>query len=83
MRAFSLILSQPASPVCTPPAACPADFDGNGYVRPADVAVFVLSWLSGLSEHTLAGDFDGNGLVEPADISVFVGVWFAAASSGC
>lgn len=61
---------------------CLADFDGDGLVQSADIAVFVTTWFASLQNLTLAGDFDGNGVVESADIGVFVSAWFNALSSG-
>lgn len=65
------------------PPSCPADFDQNGQVQPADIAAFVNAWFASLSGGTLAGDFDHNGAVEPADVAAFVSAWFAAVSAGC
>lgn len=66
-----------------PPPSCPADFDQNGQVQPADVALFVSVWFTSVQNGTLAGDFDGNGATQPADVALFVSVWFAAVQSGC
>src|SRR5262249_29632997 len=57
-------------------AACPADFDCNHAIEPADIAGFVNAWFASLTQGTLAGDFDGNGAVQPADVAAFVQVWF-------
>lgn len=65
------------------PPQCPADWDGNGQVQPADVAAFVNTWFAALGSGTLAGDFDNNGLLQPADVAAFVNAWFAALSTGC
>ena len=62
---------------------CRADWDASGRIEPADVAAFVNSWYSGLTQHTLSGDFDRNGAIEPADVAVFISTWFAALSIGC
>ncbi|MBX3356872.1 MAG: hypothetical protein KF745_00440 [Phycisphaeraceae bacterium] len=67
--------------VVTP--TCPADADGNGVIEPADVATFINSWFSGVTNGTLDGDFDGNGAVEPTDIAVFISAWLSALSGGC
>lgn len=61
---------------------CPADYDGNGLIEPADVASFVSAWFSSLVNGNLIGDFDHNGAVEPADVAAFVSAWFAALTSG-
>src|SRR5262249_20261671 len=59
---------------------CPADYDGNGVVQPADVAAFVNVWASSLAAGTLDGDFDGNGAVQPADVAAFINAWSTALS---
>src|SRR5262249_36852672 len=64
-------------------AVCAADYDHNGRVEPADIAVFINTWLGSRSAETFAGDFDGNWAVEPADVSLFVSTWFNALTSGC
>lgn len=63
-------------------ASCPADYDGDGNVTPADVAAYVNTWFASLAAATLAGDFDGNGAVQPADVAAFVNQWFATLSGG-
>lgn len=62
---------------------CPADYDQNGAIQPADIAGFVNSWIGSLDSGTLVADFDGNGVVQPADVAAFVSAWFAALSNGC
>lgn len=62
---------------------CPADYDNDGLIAPADVAAFVNAWLTSLQNGTLTGDFDGNGAVQPADVAAFVSSWSAALSTGC
>lgn len=74
-------ISEPAT--LTIQACCPADFDGDHQITPADVAVFVSTWFSSLQNSTLGGDFDGNGVVNPADVGAFVNAWFVAVTSGC
>ena len=61
---------------------CPADYDGNGRIEPADVNAFVNVWFTSLQQSSLGGDYDGNGRIEPADINAFVNAWFAALSGG-
>lgn len=63
--------------------SCPPDYDANGLLQPADVALMVSTWLTSLSAGTLAGDYDGSGAVEPADVALFVQRWFAAVIGGC
>jgi hypothetical protein len=60
----------------------PADYDQNGRIEPADVALFVNTWFTSLQAGTLAGDFDHNGLIQPADVALFVNTWFTAVMSG-
>ncbi|MBX3358689.1 MAG: hypothetical protein KF745_09695 [Phycisphaeraceae bacterium] len=62
---------------------CPADFDGDGVVTPADIAQFVTLWNASLMAGTYGGDFDCDGFVTPSDIAVFVSTWNAALSFGC
>ena len=62
---------------------CPADYDNNGAIEPADVAAFVNVWFTSLTGGTLAGDYDNNGAVEPADVAAFVNAWFTALTVGC
>jgi hypothetical protein len=66
---------------CTP--TCPADFNQNGTLEPADVAAFVAAWSVGLQTGSLLADFDGNGILSPADVSSFVNAWAAAVANGC
>jgi hypothetical protein len=65
------------------PPHCPADYDHDGIVTPADVSLFISTWFGSLQQSTLVGDFDHNGAVEPADVSLFVSTWFAALVNGC
>lgn len=62
---------------------CPADFDHNGAVQPADVALFVSTWLQGLALFSLAADFDHDLQLTPADVALFINVWFAGLANGC
>jgi subtilisin-like proprotein convertase family protein len=64
-------------------ACCPADFDGNGAIQPADVAGFVNLWFASLQQGTLAGDFDGNAAITPADVAALVNAWFVSLAAGC
>lgn len=64
-------------------AATGADYDGSGFLTPADVAAFVTAWLGSVQAGTLAADFDGNGAVEPADVAAFITAWSGAVSLGC
>ncbi|MBX3358707.1 MAG: PQQ-dependent sugar dehydrogenase [Phycisphaeraceae bacterium] len=62
---------------------CPADWDGDGVVAPADVGAFVASWLVGLRQSSRQGDFDNSGSTDPVDLAAFVQAWLAAVSGGC
>lgn len=60
-----------------PPYYCSTDFDHDGHIRPADVALFVATWVQDLAQGTLNSDFDLNGVIQPADIALFISTWFA------
>lgn len=64
-------------------AACPADYNNDGAITPADVALFINTWFNSLALGNLDGDFDGNGLVNPADVAAFINAWFAALTTPC
>jgi hypothetical protein len=74
--------SAPATLTVSSSGCGPADFDHNGLIQPADIALFVNTWSASLAQGTLAGDFDGNGAVQPADLAAFVNAWFAAIGAG-
>jgi hypothetical protein len=61
---------------------CRADWDRDGALTPADVAVFVSAWVRSLHENRLDGDFDGNGAVQPVDVAVMVSAWTSAINGG-
>jgi hypothetical protein len=63
--------------------SCPADWNRDGLLNPADVSAFVSTWFTGLTAGIPVGDFDGNGGIEPADVAAFVTAWFGALASGC
>jgi hypothetical protein len=62
---------------------CPADWDVNGAIQPADVAAFVSAWIGSLQGGSLAGDFNGDGQVLPSDVAAFVSAWFDRLANGC
>jgi probable HAF family extracellular repeat protein len=64
------------------PGTCPADWNGDGSVTPADVAAFVSAWSADLSAGSAATDFDASGTVTPADVAAFVSAWFSAVTGG-
>jgi hypothetical protein len=49
--------------------ACPPDYDNNGVVDGADLAVLLGSWGGP------AADLDGNGIVDGADLAILLGAW--------
>ncbi|MBX3358024.1 MAG: immunoglobulin domain-containing protein [Phycisphaeraceae bacterium] len=84
--AYTCTLTNACGPTTTAPATmayCPADADCNGTVAPADIAVFIATWLDSLANGTLAGDFDRDGTVTPTDIAAFVAAWLNALTNGC
>lgn len=69
---FGFRLAAPAE--AAPPAPCPADFDGDGSVGGADLAILLGSWGTagkGGSPH----DLDGDGGVGGADLAILLGAW--------
>lgn len=62
---------------------CRADWNRDGSITPADVAVFVNDWFSDLVNGTMVADYDGNGVIQPADVGVFVTDWFNTLTTGC
>lgn len=50
------------------PPACPADFDGSGFVDLDDYTAYVLAFEEGVE----AADFDGSGFVDIEDFTGFV-----------
>ncbi len=63
------ILPEPA------PTECPADFNGNGDVEAADLAVLLGDWGACPKDEDCPADFDGNGQVEAADLAELLGDW--------
>lgn len=51
---------------------CPADFDRNNVVEPADIFAFLGAWF----QTSLAADMDNNSQVEVPDIFLFLEAWF-------
>jgi hypothetical protein len=61
--------------VITPiPQACPADFDGNGAVDGADLAILLGAWgpCFGIP---CPPDMDSNSMVDGADSAILLGAW--------
>ena len=59
--------------ILTPPApAIPGDFDGDGQVGPADLAMLLGVWgeCSGCAE-----DLTDDGVVDAADLAIVLGSW--------
>lgn len=68
------------------PQGCRADWDQDGVLAPADIALFVQRWATDVNESNSdlwLADFDINNRIEPADIALFVSVWFAELTAGC
>jgi probable HAF family extracellular repeat protein len=65
------------------PAYCPADWNADGQLTPADVAAYINAWFTSLTAGTLTGDFDLDNSVAPADVAAFVNAWFSALVAGC
>ncbi|MBX3359159.1 MAG: hypothetical protein KF745_12120 [Phycisphaeraceae bacterium] len=63
-------------------AHCRADWDGNGVIDPADIAVYINDWSGSVGAGTLLGDFDNTGTVDPSDIAQFISQWLADLQSG-
>jgi len=53
------------------PDPCPADFNDDGAVSPADLSVLLSNWGMGGSE----ADLDASGAVGPPDLSVLLANW--------
>ncbi|MBX3356837.1 MAG: hypothetical protein KF745_00260 [Phycisphaeraceae bacterium] len=72
-----------AGTACPQACQCRPDWDHNGSLEPSDIAAFIVSWTTSLSQGTLGGDYDGNGTVEPSDIAQFVAAWLTGLQNGC
>lgn len=62
--------------------ACPADWNRDGQVSPADVAAFVNAWFADLGAGTHFCDLDDDFVSTPADIAAFVSLWAQAIATG-
>ncbi|MBX3359730.1 MAG: S8 family serine peptidase [Phycisphaeraceae bacterium] len=62
--------------------ACPADWDGNGTIEPADIAAYVQQWVADVSGTTTRTNFDADPQITPADLAGFIQAWVAALNSG-
>lgn len=51
--------------------ACAGDFDGNGAVDGADLAIMLGGWGGG----SVAGDLDNDGDTDGADLAILLGAW--------
>ncbi len=65
-------LALPNDLLILPPAACPADLDGDGEIGPADLASLLGTW--GACEGCPA-DMNGDGQVDAADLAILLGNW--------
>ncbi len=57
------------------PIDCPADFNGDGTVGAADLAVLLGSWGACPQDEDCPADFNGDGLVGAADLAELLGDW--------
>ena len=57
------------------PTDCPADFNGDGTVEAADLAVLLGSWGSCPPDEDCPADFNDDGMVEAADLAELLGDW--------
>jgi hypothetical protein len=55
--------------LAAPSSPCTGDFDGNGTVDGADLAVLLGSWGGG------GGDLNGDGTTDGADLATLLGAW--------
>jgi alpha-tubulin suppressor-like RCC1 family protein len=53
--------------------ACPADFDRDGIVSGADLAVMLAQW--GQVSYALASDINADGIVDQADLGLLLAAW--------
>ena len=53
----------------TSPAACPADFDANGWVDGVDMGVLLAAW------GTPTRDLNGDGQTDGVDLGILLGAW--------
>lgn len=59
----------------------PGDFNRDGLVDPADLAILAENWLTSVDGGTADGDATGDGLVDPADFALLASHWLGGASS--
>ena len=61
------------------PPDCPADFDGDGAVGPADLATLLGAWTGGDPYPNCPGyvntDLDQNCHIDPADLAILLSQW--------
>ena len=57
------------------PPDCPADFNGDGTVGAADLAVLLGDWGSCPPDEDCPADFNDDGLVGAADLAELLGDW--------
>jgi hypothetical protein len=53
--------------------ACPADFDRDGLVTGADLAVLLAQWDQ--ASYGLASDINADGIVDQADLGLLLAAW--------
>ena len=49
---------------------CPADLDGNGFVDPSDLGIFLAYW-----GHAPLGDFNEDGITDSSDLGILLSNW--------
>ena len=49
---------------------CPADLDGNGFVDPSDLGIFLAYW-----GHAPLGDFNEDGITDSSDLGILLSHW--------
>ena len=74
-EAFKLAWNGEGDPLPFAPCdnTCPADFDGDGEVRAADLAQLLGNW--GPCAGDCPWDLDGNGTVSASDLAILLGSW--------
>ena len=48
---------------------CPGDFDGDGFIDAADMAILLGAWSS------IGGDLNGDKITNSVDLAILLGAW--------
>ncbi len=64
------IIAADGSNKCAPP--CPADLDGDGFVKAEDLAILLGAWGPNAGH---PADFNSDGTVDAADLAELLGNW--------